>query len=84
VLLTFSKEPGECDYTVIDGVMPDIRDYEAFIVAVWRLEAARDTGRDTEAMLHMLDRAAALNAKATAVIFPRLASDGWNHAPRSK
>lgn len=78
------REPGECDYTVIDGVMLDTREYEDFIVPVWKLEAARDTGRDTEAMLHMLDQAAALNARATAVIFPCLASDGWNHAPRSK
>jgi hypothetical protein len=77
------KEPGKCDYTVVDGVMLDTREYEDFIVPVWKLEAARDTGRATEAMLHRLHQAAILNARATTAIFPRLASDGWNNVPRS-
>ncbi|MBO0801489.1 MAG: hypothetical protein J2P25_00220 [Nocardiopsaceae bacterium] len=77
------KEPSECDYAVIDGVMLDTREYQDFIVPVWGLEAARDTGGDTEAILRALDQAAALNARATAVIFPRLACDDGNHVPRS-
>lgn len=75
------KEPGECDYAVIDGVMLDTREYQDFIVPVWELEAARNAGGDTEAVLRMLGQAAALNARATAVIFPRLAPDGGNHVP---
>ena len=70
------KEPSECGYTVVDGVMLDTREYADFIVPVWELEAGRDTGRDAEAMLHMLDQAAAVNTRATTVIFPRLASGG--------
>lgn len=68
------REPDECAYTVADAVMLDTREYEDFIVPVWELEAARDAGRDTEAMCNRLELAAAVNARATAVMFPRLAS----------
>lgn len=68
------KEPGKRAYRVVGGVMLDTREYEDFIVPVWGLEAARDAGRDTNAMHSRLDLAAAVNARATAAIFPRLPS----------
>lgn len=74
------KEPGEDDYTVVDGAMLDTRGYEDFVVPVWQLEAARDAGQDSETVTDRLDQAAAINNKATAVIFPRLPSDGGSHA----
>lgn len=77
------KEPDECDYTVMDGVMLDTHEYADFIVPVWELETARDTGGDTETVRRLLDQAADLNARATTVLFPRLAPDGGNHVPRS-
>lgn len=77
------KESDRCACTVIDGVMLDTREYLDFIVPVWELEAARDAGKDTEAMLGKLNLASAVNARATAVIFTRLPSGGWSHAPRS-
>lgn len=77
------KEPDKCPYAVIDGAMLDTRGYVDFIVPVWDLEVARDAGVDADAALSRLNLAAAANAKATAVIFPRLPSEGRSHASRS-
>jgi hypothetical protein len=53
--------------------MLDTREYISFIEPVWHLEVARDSGADPSAALRQLKQAAAANAKATAVMFPRLA-----------
>lgn len=76
------KEPGEDDYIVVDGAMLDTREYEDFVVPVWELEAARDAGKDAEAVTDSLGQAAVTNNRAATAIFPRLPADGRSHAPR--
>jgi hypothetical protein len=66
------REPAGHGYSVVDGMMPDTREYMHFIEPVWHLEATRDSGEVSGGLLDRLRQAAATNAKATAVLFPRL------------
>ena len=65
------REPTGASYTALDGVMLDTREYLGFIEPVWHLEVARDSEAAVES-LRQLKQAAAMNARATAVLFPWL------------
>ncbi len=67
------REPSGARYHVLDSVMLDTREYIGFIEPVWPYEAARDSGVTSDVVLRRLDDAAAVNARATATLFPRLA-----------
>jgi hypothetical protein len=72
------REPAGHGYSVVDGMMPDTREYMHFIEPVWHLEATRDSGEVSGGLRDRLRQAAAINAKATAVLFPRLAAAHGN------
>lgn len=67
------REPSGAYYVVSDGVMLDTREYIGFIEPVWHLESIRDSGAAPDAVLRQLEGAATTNARATAILFPRLA-----------
>jgi hypothetical protein len=66
------REPAGRGYSVVDGMMPDTREYVHFIEPVWHLEATRDSGELSGGLLDRLRQAATTNAKATTALFPRL------------
>ncbi len=75
------REPDEASYTVVDGMMLDTSEYLGFIKPVRHLEVARDSGLAGEP-LRQLKQAAAANAKASAILFPRLAAAAGNRQQR--
>lgn len=67
------REPRVGNYRVLDGVMLDTRRYVEFIEPVWPLEVVRDAGADPQHDSARLEITAAINARATEALFPRLA-----------
>ncbi|MGH3938738.1 MAG: hypothetical protein ACRDTG_08885 [Pseudonocardiaceae bacterium] len=67
------REPADGRHHVLDGVMLDTRDYVGFVAPVWNLERVRDSPGTSDAAQWQLHAAAAVNAKATETLFPRLA-----------
>ncbi len=67
------SEPSSGHHKVLDGVMLDTHDYVGFVEPVWHLESARDSPGTSDAALGRLEDAAAVNARATETLFPRLA-----------
>lgn len=64
------RDSADRRHQVLDGAMLDTRDYVDFVEPVWHLENIRDT---SDALRRRLHAAAAVNAKATATLFPRQA-----------
>lgn len=67
------REPSTGDYRVLDGTMLDTRRHDEFIEPVWPLEVVRDAGAGRQYASARLESAAAINARATGALFPRLA-----------